>query len=134
VLSRKAMKSGMSPLPPWVYSNILFASIGSVSFWQFMAATCFVFPKLFLHVFIGSRIAALSDGETRGQMDTQTKVINGLLIGGGVVIAFVASWLVYTLIQRHIRRLPGLPEETDELAAEALEDTEDAPLLTSDNV
>jgi uncharacterized membrane protein YdjX (TVP38/TMEM64 family) len=124
----------MSPLPPWVYSNVLFASIGSVSVWQFMAATCFVFPKLFLHVFIGSRIAALSDGDTRGKMDTHTKVINGLLIGGGIVIAFVASWFVYTSIQRHIRRLPGLPTETDELAAKALDDTEDAPLLTSGSV
>ncbi|KAJ6515995.1 hypothetical protein C8R45DRAFT_958335 [Mycena sanguinolenta] len=123
----------VSPLPPWVYSNMLFASIGSVSLWQFMTATFFVFPKLFLHVFIGSRIAAFSDGETRGQMDTHTKVINGLLIGGGILIAFVASWFVYTSIQKHIRRLPGLPDETDELAAEALEDTEDAPLLASDD-
>ncbi|KAJ7276298.1 Golgi apparatus membrane protein TVP38 [Mycena haematopus] len=123
----------MSPLPPWVYSNVLFASIGSVSVWQFMTATFFVFPKLFLHVFIGSRIAAFSDGETRGNMDTQTKLINGLLIGGGIVVTFVASWFVYTSIQNHIRRLPGLPVETDELAAEALEDTEDAPLLTSDD-
>ncbi|KAF7355226.1 hypothetical protein MSAN_01438500 [Mycena sanguinolenta] len=139
----------MSPLPPWVYSNMLFASIGSVSVWQFMTATFFVFPKLFLHVFIGSRIAAFSDGETRGQMDTRTyfslltrshfnqgttdtKVINGLLIGGGILIAFVASWFVYTSIQKHIRRLPGQPVETNELAAEALEDTEDAPLLASD--
>ncbi|KAJ7904422.1 Golgi apparatus membrane protein TVP38 [Mycena olivaceomarginata] len=124
----------MSPLPPWVYSNILFASIGSVTVWQFIGATFFVFPKLFLHVFIGSRIAALSDGETRGKMDTNAKVINGLLIGGGIVIAFIASWFVYTSIQNHIRRLPGLSAETDELAAEALEDTEDAPLLTSENV
>ncbi|KAK7061640.1 hypothetical protein R3P38DRAFT_2830664 [Favolaschia claudopus] len=121
----------MSPLPPWVYSNILFASIGSVSVWQFMTATFFVFPKIFLHVFIGSRIAALSDGETRGNMDTSTKILNGALIGGGMVIAFVASWFVYTSIQNHIRRLSGVPAETDELAAEALE--EDAPLLAADS-
>ncbi|KAJ6509944.1 hypothetical protein C8R47DRAFT_1096081 [Mycena vitilis] len=120
----------MSPLPPWAYSAILYASIESVSLWQFLVATCFVFPKIFLHVFIGSRIAALSDGEQRGQMDTQTKVINGLLIGGGILMAVLASWLVYTLVQRHIRRLSGLSPEVDELAAEALDD-EDAPLLTS---
>ncbi|KAJ6539253.1 hypothetical protein B0H19DRAFT_1178001 [Mycena capillaripes] len=120
----------MSPLPPWAYSAILFASIESVSLWQFLVATCFVFPKIFLHVFIGSRIAALSDGGQRGQMDTHTKVINGLLIGGGILIAFLASWLVYTLVQRHIRRLSGIPSDIDELAADALDD-EDAPLLTS---
>ncbi|KAJ7937144.1 hypothetical protein B0H13DRAFT_1944449 [Mycena leptocephala] len=125
----------MSPLPPWVYSNIFFASIKSVSLWQFLAATCFVFPKLFLHVFIGSRIAALSDGEQRGQMDTHTKIVNGLLIGGGILIAIFASWLVYTLVQKHIRSLSGISPEIDELAAEAVEDAEeDAPLLNSSSV
>ena len=78
-----------SPFPPWVYANSLFAvsilgpvtlsvadslygqSIEAVSLWQFMAATTVVFPKLALHVFVGSRLAALSDGETRRQMDTR---------------------------------------------------------------
>ncbi|KAJ7129782.1 Golgi apparatus membrane protein TVP38 [Mycena epipterygia] len=122
----------MSPFPPWVYSNALFASIASVSIWQFVVATCFVFPKIFLHVFIGSRIAALADGEQRGNMDTHTKILNGLLIGGGIVIALLASWLVYSSIQKHIRNLSGMSPETDELAAEAIEDSEEAPLLASD--
>lgn len=40
--------------------------------------------------------------------------------------------LVYTLVQSHIRHLHGIPPETDELAAEAIEDfDEDAPLLPS---
>ncbi|KAJ6538589.1 hypothetical protein B0H10DRAFT_2140528 [Mycena sp. CBHHK59/15] len=120
----------MSPFPPWVYSNTVFASIGSVSLWQFLVATCFVFPRLLLHVFIGSRVAALSDGEQRSHMDKNTKIINGFLIGGGILIAVFASWLVYRLVQKHIRQLSGLSPETDELAAEALED-EEAPLLTS---
>ncbi|KAJ7179219.1 Golgi apparatus membrane protein TVP38 [Mycena filopes] len=139
----------ISPFPPWAYSNILFASIGSVSLWQFVVATCFVFPKIFLHVFIGSRIAALSDGEQRSHMDTSTypclsrdahlvtlnqtgtKIINGLLIGGGILVAILASWFVYTSVQKHIRHLSGISEETEELAAEALEDSEEAPLLTA---
>jgi anthranilate/para-aminobenzoate synthase component II len=38
---------------------------------------------------------------------------------------------VYTLVQSHIRHLHGLPAETDELAAEAIEEfDEDAPLLS----
>ncbi|KAJ7781340.1 Golgi apparatus membrane protein TVP38 [Mycena metata] len=121
----------ISPFPPWAYSNVLFASIGSVSLWQFIVATCFVFPKIFVHVFIGSRIAALSDGEQRSHMDTNTKIINGVLIGGGIFIAILASWLVYTSVQKHIRNLPGISPETDELAAEALEDSEEAPLLNA---
>lgn len=46
-------------------------SIEAVSLWQFVIATTVVFPKVALHVFIGSRLAALSDGETRRQMDTR---------------------------------------------------------------
>jgi hypothetical protein len=79
----------ISPFPPWVYSNTLFAvgelssqtlhptnpiieqSIQAVSFWQFVTATSFVFPKLLLHTFIGSKIAALSDGDQRDNMDTR---------------------------------------------------------------
>ncbi|KAI3612422.1 golgi apparatus membrane protein tvp38 [Moniliophthora roreri] len=120
----------ISPFPPWVYANSLFASISSVSLWQFVVATLFIFPKLLLHVFIGSRMAALSDGERRSHMDTRTKVINGLLIGGGVLVAICASGLVYTLVQRHIRTLDGLPRDVDEHAADAIEHfDEEAPLL-----
>ncbi|KAF9498443.1 Golgi apparatus membrane protein TVP38 [Pleurotus eryngii] len=122
----------VSPLPPWVYSNSLFASIEAVSLWQFVVATLFVFPKLVLHVFIGSRIAPLADGDQRGHMDTQTKLINSLVIVLGISLAIGASWAVFTLVQKHIRHLDGLSPETDELAAEALEDyDEEAPLLSS---
>ncbi|KAK1236737.1 Tlg2-vesicle protein [Marasmius sp. AFHP31] len=120
----------VSPFPPWVYSNSLFASIESVSLWQFVVATMFIFPKLALQVFVGSRIAALSDGDTRSHMDTRTKVINGLLIGGGIVFAIAASGVVYTQVQRHIRRLSGMPRDVDEMAADAIEHYDEvAPLL-----
>ncbi|KAJ8523462.1 hypothetical protein ONZ45_g57 [Pleurotus djamor] len=120
----------VSPFPPWVYANSLFASVEAVALWQFVVATLFIFPKLALHVFIGSRIAPFADGDQRGHMDTQTKWINSLVIIGGIVIAFGASWAVFTLVQSHIRHLDGISPETDELAAEALEDyDEEAPLL-----
>lgn len=45
-------------------------SIESVALWQFVIATLFIYPKLLLHVFIGSLAAPLSDGEQRGHMDT----------------------------------------------------------------
>ncbi|KAG6855104.1 Tlg2-vesicle protein [Blastosporella zonata] len=112
----------VSPFPPWVYSNSLFASIQAVSLWQFATATLFIFPKLALHVFIGSRIATLSDGDQRGHMDTQTKIVNGLLIAGGLAIAILTSWVVYNMVQKHIRHLEGIPSDVDELAAEAIED------------
>ncbi|KAJ3987197.1 Golgi apparatus membrane protein TVP38 [Lentinula detonsa] len=122
----------VSPFPPWVYSNSLFASIQSVALWQFVVATAFVFPKLLLHAFIGSRMAALSDGNQREEMDTSTKILNGCLVGGGILVAVLASWLVYRLVQNHIRKLEGVSPAVDELAAEAIEDfNEEAPLLGS---
>ncbi|KAF8913811.1 Golgi apparatus membrane protein TVP38 [Gymnopilus junonius] len=121
----------ISPFPPWVYSNSLFASIRAVNLWQFIIATLFVFPKVLLHTFIGSKIAVLSDGKQREHMDSRTKVLNGLLVGGGLVIAIFTSWMVYSLVQRHIRHLDGLPTSVDELAAEAIENyDEEAPLLS----
>jgi len=120
----------MSPLPPWIWSNILFSSVEAVALWQFVIATLFVYPKILLHVFIGSRAAALSDGKQRNHMDTQTKILNSALVGIGLLIVLVSSWLVYRLMQKHIRQLEGLPEETDQLAASAISDIEEgAPLL-----
>ncbi|THV08653.1 Golgi apparatus membrane protein TVP38 [Dendrothele bispora CBS 962.96] len=122
----------ISPFPPWVWSNTLFASIQPVKLWQFVTATLFLSPKLCLHVFIGSRMAELSDGEHRSQMDTRTKIMNGVFIGGGILVAIFTSWLVYTLVQSHIRTLQGIPTDVDEQAADAIEDfDEEAPLLNS---
>ncbi|KAI0747440.1 Golgi apparatus membrane protein TVP38 [Irpex lacteus] len=119
-----------SPFPPWAYSNSLFASIEPVALWQFVTATLVVLPRVALHVFIGSRLAAFSDGETRSHMDKQTKILNVLLILFGVLVGILASWLTYRSMQSHIRHLSGISPDVDELAAEAVEDAgEGAPLL-----
>jgi len=121
-----------SPFPPWVYANSLFASIQAVAFWQFVVATFVVFPKLALHVFIGSRLASLSDGETRRQMDTQTKIINTVIVVFGFLVAILTSWIIYRSMQAHIRHLHGISPDIDELAAEAVEEaSEGAPLLNN---
>ncbi|KAI0082592.1 Golgi apparatus membrane protein TVP38 [Panus rudis PR-1116 ss-1] len=121
-----------SPFPPWVYANSLFASIEAVSLWQFVVATFITFPKIALHVFIGSRLASLSDGETRRHMDTQTKIINTCIVVGGILIAILTSVVIYHAMQSHIRHLKDLPPDVDELAAEAVEEAgEGAPLLSN---
>lgn len=53
-----------------------------MTFWQFSIATLFVYPKVALYVFVGSRAAALSDGEQRSHMDTGkvTSIIHQLLL------------------------------------------------------
>ncbi|RPD67068.1 Golgi apparatus membrane protein TVP38 [Lentinus tigrinus ALCF2SS1-6] len=119
-----------SPFPPWVYSNALFASIQSVALWQFFLATFVVFPKIAIFVFVGSRLASLSDGEQRSHMDTTTKILNISISVGGVLIAAVASWIIYRLMKKEILHLEGISPEIDELAAEAIEEAEEgAPLL-----
>ncbi|TFK94706.1 Golgi apparatus membrane protein TVP38 [Polyporus arcularius HHB13444] len=119
-----------SPFPPWVYSNALFASIQSVALWQFFLATFVVFPKIAIFVFVGSRLASLSDGEQRSHMDTTTKILNISISVGGVLVAAVASWIIYRLMKKEILHLQGVPPEIDELAAEAIEEAEEgAPLL-----
>ncbi|KAG1874535.1 Golgi apparatus membrane protein TVP38 [Suillus subalutaceus] len=124
----------VSSFPPWAWSNSLFASIAPVSLFQFFIATLFILPKVMVYVFVGSRIARLSDGEQRNHMDTQTKIVNSLLVVGGVAISVLASSLVYHLMQKEIKRLHDSPSESDELAAEALEATEEAPLLGSNSL
>ncbi|KAI0069091.1 Golgi apparatus membrane protein TVP38 [Artomyces pyxidatus] len=117
----------MSPFPPWVYSNSLFASIEVVALWQFMVATLCTSPKYLLYVFIGSRVAAMSDGKQREGMDTQTKIVNWILIIGGITVSVAAGWIIYVLMQR---QLQGVSPVNDELAAEAIDDAEEgAPLL-----
>ncbi|OSD04339.1 Golgi apparatus membrane protein TVP38 [Trametes coccinea BRFM310] len=119
-----------SPFPPWVYSNTLFASIQSVALWQFFLATFVVFPKIAIFVFVGSRLASLSDGEQRSHMDTTTKILNISISVGGVLVAALASWIIYRAMRKEILHLDGVPPEVDELAAEAIEEAEEgAPLL-----
>jgi len=124
----------LSPLPPWVYANLLFASIETVSFPQYMLATLFYLPKLMIAVWIGSRVAMLSDGSQREEMDTQTKIVNSLSIVLGIALAVGTGWLVWKLTEKEIRKTPGVSGEDDDLAAEALEDAADdleAPLIRS---
>jgi len=119
-----------SPFPPWVWSNAMFASVDTVKLWQFALATVIVFPKVALFTFIGSRLAPLSDGEQRDQMDTSTKLINIGVSVGGLLLSIGASWVIYRAMQKEVRRLQGLPPDVDELAAEAIEEaSEGAPLL-----
>lgn len=120
----------LSPIPPWVYANTLFASIHTVALWQFIIATFCLSPKFLLHAFIGSRLAPLSDGEQRQKMDTQTMIVDVGLAVGGILLGVVASVVVYRLVQQQLRHLKGVSPSTEEDIIEALEEADEgAPLL-----
>jgi len=57
--------------------SLILQSVEAVALWQFVIATLFVYPKILLHVFIGSRAAALSDGKQRNHMDTRQSIQKG---------------------------------------------------------
>ncbi|KAF8592389.1 Golgi apparatus membrane protein TVP38 [Ramaria rubella] len=118
----------MSPFPPYVYSQALFASISVVKFWQFMLATFCFQPRIVLAVFIGSRIAKLSDTNQRGQMDTTTKILNAASIVVGTLLGLGVGWFLYWTTQEKIKSLKELSPGVNTLAVDA-EDLEDAPLL-----
>ncbi|KAG1865311.1 Golgi apparatus membrane protein TVP38 [Suillus subluteus] len=120
----------MSSLVPWAWSNSLFASIASVSFLRFFIATLFVFPKVWVNVFIGSRLARFSDRKQRNRMYTRTKFFNGFLIIIGVLSSLLASSLIYYSIRKEIRRLRESAER-DETHGEEFEATEEMSLSCS---
>jgi len=63
-------------------------------------------------------------------MDTQTKIVNGCLVGSGILFGVAASIVVYRLVQRQLRHLKGVSTSTEEDIIEALEEADEgAPLL-----
>ena len=63
-------------------------------------------------------------------MDTQTKVINGCLAGGGTILGIGASVIVYRLVQRQLQHLKAVSTSTEEDIIDALEEADEgAPLL-----
>jgi hypothetical protein len=69
VLQRAVCRTHLAPVGRLACADTHAQSIGPVKLWQFVVAQAFVFPKIFLSVFIGSRAAALADGDQRDKMD-----------------------------------------------------------------
>lgn len=61
---------------------------------MFALATAIVTPKLLIHVFIGSRLAAIA--KSGDKMDATTKAINWASIIGGLIMGAVTAWLIYS--------------------------------------
>ncbi|KIK47760.1 hypothetical protein CY34DRAFT_21282 [Suillus luteus UH-Slu-Lm8-n1] len=121
----------MSTLVPWAWSNSLFASIASVSLLQFFIATCFVLPKVFIHVFIGAILARLSDTRLKQRIRLLTRFLDSILIIGGILLTFLASSLVYYFVQKEIKRLRDRSPERDEIILEPSKATEETPFSES---
>ena len=97
----------LCPLP-YSLSNGAMSTFPTVHPGMYALATAIITPKLFIHVFIGSRLAAIAkSGET---MSTATKVVNYTsmavfgLIGAGV------GWYIYQKTMARARELEAEEE------------------------
>jgi uncharacterized membrane protein YdjX (TVP38/TMEM64 family) len=82
----------LCPLP-YSISNGAISTFPTVQPQMYALATAIVTPKLMIHIFIGSRLAAIAkSGE---KMDASTKAINWASIIGGGIIGAVTGWLIY---------------------------------------
>lgn len=95
---------------PYSLSNAAMSTFPTVQPLTFALATAIASPKLLIHVFIGSRMAAI--GERGEKMDTSTKIINwaSIIIGGTLGVA-----VGYIIYQKTISRAREL--EIEELEA-----------------
>ncbi|KAL8291758.1 hypothetical protein RQP46_002016 [Phenoliferia psychrophenolica] len=119
---------------PFPYSNAFFASIESVSLWQFFVATLTITPKLLLHVWVGSRMFLFADPDSRKHMDTQTKVINGVYVVVGSILGGFTSWYLYKLTMKYVDEVNLQEDEGEDLEEQAgLIDSVDAMLDEDDD-
>ncbi|KAL7935016.1 hypothetical protein V8C35DRAFT_300449 [Trichoderma chlorosporum] len=110
---------------PFSLSNGFLATIPSISPLTFVISTALSTPKLFIHVFIGSRLAAIA--EQGDAMPLRDKIINyaGMMAGGAIGAA--AGFIIY---RRTMARAEELAREQANInAAEqgigGYEDTDD---------
>ncbi|KAI0537605.1 tlg2-vesicle protein of [Xylaria digitata] len=104
---------------PFSLSNGFLATIPSISPGGFALATTLSTPKLLIHVFIGDRLAQLTESD---DMPLGTRIINYLSILFGLVLGITVGWFVY---QRTMRR-------AKELALEEAAATDGNSVLLSD--
>ncbi|ORY87900.1 hypothetical protein BCR37DRAFT_385158 [Protomyces lactucae-debilis] len=77
---------------PFSLSNAALSTIPSISYGKFMAATVIALPRIWIHAFIGSRLASLADVDGK---DKQSALFNWLSIVLGLALGIATSYLVY---------------------------------------
>ncbi|SPO22524.1 uncharacterized protein UTRI_01202 [Ustilago trichophora] len=81
---------------PFAYSNLFFASlVDAVSLKHFLTATALITPKLFLHVWLGTRMFQLMDREQRAHLDGWAKAFNVVYIAVGSIVGVATGWIVW---------------------------------------
>ena len=93
-------------LLPYSLSNGAMSTFPTVHPAMYALATAIITPKLLVHVFIGSRLAAIAkDGK---KMTAGTRAINYISIAVGIAVGVVTGWYIY---QKTMARAQQLEEE-----------------------
>ncbi|KAI9794484.1 MAG: Tlg2-vesicle protein [Candelina submexicana] len=95
----------LCPLP-YSISNGAMSTLPTVSPLSYALATAIITPKLLIHIFIGTRLAALA--KSGGKMDTGTKLINYASIAFSAILGAATAWFIY---QRTMARAQELEDE-----------------------
>lgn len=97
----------LCPLP-YSLSNGALSTFPSVQPHMYALATAIITPKLFIHVFIGSRLAAIAKG---GEMTGSTKLLNWASIIFFGLLGASVGWFIYRKTMQRARELEA--EEQD---------------------
>lgn len=89
-----AVLARFCPLP-YCYTNLLLASLDTVSPAMYGISTFVTAPRLLLPLFMGAKMYELSDRDTREAMDSQAKRINVIFIAVSLGLAVGASWTIW---------------------------------------
>lgn len=92
----------LCPLP-YSLSNAALSTFPTVNVFNFVMATAAATPKLLIHVFVGSRLAAIA--ESGEKMDLGTKLINYFSIIAFGILGAVVGYLIYEKTMERARQI-----------------------------
>jgi uncharacterized membrane protein YdjX (TVP38/TMEM64 family) len=117
----------LCPLP-YSLSNGAMSTIKTVHPGMYALATAIITPKLLIHAFIGSRLAAIAkNGE---EMSTGTKIVNYVSIAAGGIIGAAVGYYIY---QKTMARAKQLESEEEAAIRDSVRRTGRPPKQFTDD-
>jgi uncharacterized membrane protein YdjX (TVP38/TMEM64 family) len=108
---------------PFCYTNLLLASLDSLSFGTFALSTFITAPRLIFPLIMGAKMYELSDRNIRESLDPMSKRMNAAFIFISMLFAVGSSWFIWHRTRRalHLDQLPADEEEPSFLLDDVLE-------------
>jgi len=97
----------LCPLP-YSISNGAIATVPTVSWPTFMLASALASPKLLIHVFVGSRLAAIAGEVGEGENDGRDRLLNWASVGISMAFGAATAWVIYRQTKRRADELEAM--------------------------